>query len=77
MKRDVLSYRAAMAVALGLIQKGLITEGEYYQIDRIFRDKYSVNLGTLFLKNPLLFMQNRANMSQTKENGGGINGEKN
>ena len=52
-----------------------ITEGEYYQIDRAIQDKYCVNYGTLFLKNPLLFMQNRANMSQTKDNGGGRIGE--
>lgn len=77
MKSAVLSYRVAMSVALGLLQEGLISEGEYHQIDRKMRAKYSVSLGTLFLENPLLLLQNRANMSQTKENGGGINGEKN
>ena len=75
MNDNVISYRAAVAVAQGMLQKGLITEGEYYQIDRAFQDKYCVNYGTLFLKNPLLFMRNRANMSQTKENGGARNGE--
>lgn len=75
MNDNVISYRAAVAVAQGMLQKGLITEGEYHQIDRVFRDKYCVKYGTLFLENPLLFLQNRANMSQTKENGGGIIGE--
>ena len=75
MNNNVISYRAAVAVAQGMLQKGLITEGEYHQIDRVFRDKYCVKYGTLFLENPLLFLQNRANMSQTKENGGGRNGE--
>ena len=75
MTGDEISYRAAVAVAQGMLQKGLITEGEYYQIDRAFQDKYCVKYGTLFLKNPLLFMQNRANMSQTKDNGGGRIGE--
>jgi hypothetical protein len=75
MNDNVISYRAAVAVAQGMLQKGLITESEYHQIDRVFQDKYCVKYGTLFLKNPLLFMRNRANMSQTKENGGGRNGE--
>lgn len=77
MTADVIAYRAAVSVAQGMFQKGLISEGEYYQIDRVFRDKYCVKYGTLFLENPLLFMQNRANMSQTKENGGDENGEEN
>lgn len=77
MNGDVISYRAAVAVAQGMFQKGLITEGEYHQIDRVFRDKYCVKYGTLFLENPLLFMQNRANMSQTNANGGGKIGEEN
>lgn len=77
MTADVISYRAAVAVAQDMLQRGLISEGEYYQIDRVFQDKYCVKYGTLFLKNPLLFMQNRANMSQTNENGGDENGEEN
>ena len=77
MTANVISYRAAVAVAQGMLQRRLISEGEYYQIDRVFRDKYCVKYGTLFLENPLLFMQNRANMSQTNENGGGENGEEN
>ena len=77
MKRDVLAYRAAMSVAQGLIQNGLITEGEYHQIDRAMRAKYRDIIGTLFLENPLLFTQNRANMAQTREIGGGIFDEEN
>lgn len=75
MNSNVISYRAAVSVAQDMLQKGLISEGEYHQIDRVFRDKYCVKYGTLFAENPLLFMQNRANMSQTKDNGGGRNGE--
>ena len=73
MNENVLSYRAAMSVALGLLQNGLITEGEYYQIDRVFREKYGDIFGTLFLENPLLFTENRANIAQTKTLGGAIN----
>ena len=76
MSGNVIAYRAAMSVAVGLFQKGLINEGEYHQIDRVMRDKYGDLFGTLFLENPLLFTKSRANMSQTKENGGGIYGEK-
>ena len=35
------SYRAAMAVALGLFRKGLITQEEYLYIDRTTAQKYS------------------------------------
>ena len=73
MSENVLSYRAAMSVALGLLQNGIITEGEYYQIDRVFREKYGDIFGTLFLENPLLFTENRANIAQTKALGGAIN----
>ena len=43
MNDNVISYRAAVAVAQGMLQKGLITEGEYHQIDRVFQDKYCIN----------------------------------
>ena len=46
------AYRAAMAVAMGLFQKGLITQDEYYDIDRITAQKYSLDLSTICCRNP-------------------------
>ena len=61
------SYRAAMAVALGLFRKGLITQEEYLYIDRTTAQKYSLDLSTICCRNPLLFTGFRGNMGQNEE----------
>ena len=68
----VLCYRTAMAVALGMLREGIISEDEYDQIDRIIANKYGLNLGSIFCRNPLILQEFRANMSHTK--GGVLDG---
>jgi len=40
-------YQASIAVARTMLQKGLITDDEYRQIDTMFLDKYRPLLGGL------------------------------
>mgnify|MGYP006898701424 CR=1 FL=1 len=75
MTENILAYRSSMAVALGMMQKGLISAEEYQYIGRMIANNHDVDLSTLCCRNPLLLYDFRANMSQTKENGGGRNGE--
>ena len=72
MNENILAYRSAMAVALGLLKDGLISEEEYQQIDRMIANKHSVDLSTICCRNPLLLSDFRANMSQTEEKGDDI-----
>ena len=58
------AYRAAMAVALGLFQRGLISQEEYHDIDRITAQKYSLDLSTICCRNPLIITGFRGNMGQ-------------
>ena len=41
-------YQATMMIAKNLLNKGVISEEEYAQIDTNFREKYSISLSTLF-----------------------------
>ena len=61
-----------MSVALGMLREGIISEEEYDQIDRIIANKYGLNSGSLFCRNPLILQGFRANMSHTE--GGVANG---
>ena len=58
------AYRAAMAVAFGLFRKGLITQDEYHDIDRITAQKYSLDLSTICCRNPLIITGFRGNIGQ-------------
>ena len=73
MTENILAYRSSMAVALGLMQKGLISEEEYQQIDVMVANSHGVNLSTLWCRKPLLLSGFRGNMSQTKQKGDDIN----
>lgn len=54
MNESMLCYRTAMAVALGMLRDGIISEEEYDQIDRIIANKYGLTSGSLFCRNPLI-----------------------
>lgn len=73
MTDNILAYRSSMAVALGLLKKGLISEEEYHHIDVMIANSHGVNLSTLCCRNPLLLSDFRANMSQSKGKGDDMN----
>ena len=66
MNDAILCYRSAMAVALGMLREGIISEEEYDKIDRKIANKYGLNSGSLFCRNPLILQGFRANMSHTE-----------
>ena len=49
--RNDMLYHAALPVAKDMLEKGLITEEEYAQIDTILLEKYRPYLGTLLSEN--------------------------
>jgi len=67
MNDGLIAYRTAMAVALGLLQKGQISLKEYYHIDRITAQKYSLDLSTICCRNPLILTGFRGNIGQINE----------
>jgi len=77
MTENVLAYRSSMAVAMGLLKQGLISDEEYQQIDRMIANNHSVDLSTLCCRNPLLLSGFRANMLQTKGKGDDMNASDN
>ena len=52
MKEDlfdrVVKYKATMAIVKSMLGQGLITEEEYSEIDRIFAEKYGLDLSVLY-----------------------------
>lgn len=66
MNDAILCYRSAMAVALGMLREGVISEEEYGKIDRIIANKYGLNSGSLFCRKPLILLGFRGNMSHTE-----------
>ena len=49
--RDDMRYQAALSVAKGMLEKGLITEEEYAKIDTRLLEKYRPYLGSLLSEN--------------------------
>lgn len=47
-------YLMSLSVAKSMLEKGIISEGEFSQIDTIFREKYRPILGTLLAGKPLI-----------------------
>ena len=41
-------YQATMSIAKNLLNRGVISDEEYTQIDTNFRSKYGISLSTLF-----------------------------
>lgn len=56
------TYQATMMIAKNLLNKGIISEEEYAQIDTNFREKYSISLSTLFTDIRLIKFENYGNM---------------
>jgi len=67
MNDAVIAYRSAMAVALGLLDKSLITQEEYCEISSIIANKYNLDLCTISCQNPLILPTFRANIAQTTQ----------
>ena len=55
-------YQATMSIAKNLLDKGVISEEEYAQIDTNFRNKYGISLSTLFTDIHLIKYGNYGNM---------------
>lgn len=47
-------YLMSLSVAKSMLEKGIILEGEFTQIDTILREKYRPILGTLLAGKPLI-----------------------
>ena len=52
--RAELRYRMSLSVAKTMLEKGIISEDEYSEIDTILLEKYRPTLGTLLAGKPLL-----------------------
>ena len=52
--RAELRYRMSLSVARAMLEKGVITEEEYRQIDTILLEKHRPTLGTLLAGKPLI-----------------------
>jgi len=63
----ICGYKSAMAQAWLLLSKGIITEGEYTEIDTIMAEKYGLYSCSLFRDNALLYKENDGNMSHYEE----------
>lgn len=64
-------YLATMSLAMGLLRKGAITRGDYYQFDTRMRAKYRPKSGSLLSGKPLLESKVRALLKEGKEAGNG------
>ena len=53
--RNDMLYHAAISIGKSLLEKGLITQEEYAEIDTILLQKYSPYLGGLLSENRLLY----------------------
>lgn len=47
-------YRMSLSVAKAMLEKGIISEEEYSEIDTILLEKYRPTLGTLLAGKPLI-----------------------
>lgn len=61
MEKETL-YQATMSIAKNLLDKGVISDEEYAQIDTNFRNKYGISLSTLFTDIRLIKYGNYGNM---------------
>jgi len=42
------AYKAAMSLAAAMLRQGIISQGEYAEIDTIMTKKYDLSLGSIF-----------------------------
>lgn len=52
LKERVARYQFAMAMARTMLSRGLITEGNYHDIDTIMTRKYGLSSCTIYRQNP-------------------------
>ena len=52
--RAELRYRMSLSMAKTMLEKGIISEDEYSEIDTILLEKYRPTLGTLLAGKPLI-----------------------
>ena len=60
--REEMLYISTMNIAKKLYLEGLISEGEYSEINTIFTNKYKPKFGVLFADIALINMQKNANI---------------
>ena len=60
-------YKTAMVQAKAMLNKGLVTAGEYGIIETKMCEKFGINSDSLFRENDLLYPCFRGNMSSNEE----------
>lgn len=55
-----------MSIAAEMLAKGIITDKEYDQIDRIIADKYELSLDSICCRKPLIDRHFRGNIRHTE-----------
>lgn len=63
----ICGYKSAMAQARLMLLRGVISEGEYAEIDTMMAKKYGISWCSLFRENGLLYKENDGNMQHCKE----------
>lgn len=64
--RVLMCYTTAMQIVAGWFDRGLITEGNYSQIDTIMAEKFGVSTRSIWRRNNLMFFRPGGNMPATK-----------
>ena len=67
--RRMADYRTAMSLAADMLERGIITEKDYAQIDRIIAKKYGLSLDSICCRSPLINTGTRGNMLTDKKGG--------
>ncbi len=52
LKERVARYQFAMAMARNMLSKGMITEGNYHDIDTKMTEKYGLSSSTIYRRKP-------------------------
>ena len=64
--RALMCYVTAMQIVGDWLTRGLISEGNYSQIDTIMAEKFGVSTRSIWRRNSLMFLQTGGNMPATK-----------
>ena len=64
--RALMCYTTAMQIVAGWLDRGLITEKDYLQIDTIMAEKFGVSTRSIWHRNNLMFFRPGGNMPATK-----------
>ncbi len=60
----ICGYKSAMAQALLMLSKGILTKSEYLEIDTIMAEKYGLSSCSIYRNNDLLYKETDGNMYQ-------------